>query len=137
MSEANGTNGWRPKKDWIGELDTKIPRSKEGDPAFTWLGFEGTTIGVELEKNETLVCQPIGVLSVFTPEQVVYLVNKQLYALEYQREHHRKRSQEERDVLGPIRRKAKEMFGLSSYLMATEEQLEAAVLALKKEKQTS
>lgn len=113
---------WVPKKDWLLELDQKIPRNEAGDPAFEDLGYP---------ESPNAHC----LRQVFTEPQICYLVNKALYALEYQRVHHRKRAQEERDVLGPIRKKVKEMFGLSSYLNATEEQLMRAAKALKEEKE--
>lgn len=112
---------WRPSKGWLG--DKKIPKNKDGNPVFETLGCE---------KNQYDLSSPTSVLAVFTSDQVVYLVNKALYQLEYQRETHRKRAAEEQEVLGPIKKKVRELFGVS-YLRATESQVRLAIEAVRKE----
>lgn len=115
---------WKPTKGWL--QGKQIPKDKNGDPAFEVLGCE---------KGEYDLSSPTSVLAQFTAEQVVYLVNKQLYALEYQKETHKKRAAEEREVLKPIKEKVKQLFGVS-FIKATEEQLEQAAEAVRKERDT-
>ena len=73
-----------------------IPRNEKGDPAFTWL-FEPPQHGGE----------PLAILQVFTANEVVELVNRALYQIEYQREAHRKRGQKERDVAKAVKAELK------------------------------
>jgi hypothetical protein len=62
----------------------EIPRNANGDAHF--------------EVNIDSQYDPLAnVMKVFSPEEVVELVNRALYQLEYQRESHRKRGQAERD----------------------------------------
>ncbi len=118
------TTGWKPERGWLTGL--KIPLNAAGDPAFKVLSTQD-----DLTSNKQ---NPDAVLAVFTPEQVVYLVNKQLYALAYQRETHKQRAQDERDLLAPLKAKFKELFG-GSWAKATEEQVQACVDALKRDKE--
>jgi hypothetical protein len=91
--------------------DRDIPRTKDGDPAFEKLE--------ELQK-------------VFSPEEIVALVNRQIYQMEYQRNVHRDRAREEREKLAPLKKKVKEMFGVS-FIKATDKQLDEALAKLKEE----
>ena len=88
-----------------------IPRNDKGDPA-----FESMT----------------SVLEVFEDKEIVALVNRQLYQMEYSRVVHRQRGQRERDKTAPVRAMVKKMFGVS-WLKATEEQVITAVKAIKEE----
>lgn len=64
-----------------------MPRDEKGDVRFKTLG---TTLGTRDQQPETAVS------SVFSDEEVVELVNRAIYQLEYQRESHRKRGEVER-----------------------------------------
>src|ERR1700675_1534910 len=64
----------------------ELPRNVNGD-----VTFEG--LGVGSGVHTTL---PTDVLTHFTPQEVVELVNRALYQLEYQRESHKKRGAAER-----------------------------------------
>jgi hypothetical protein len=74
----------------------EIPRNSAGDAKFEYLDNAHLT-GGEHPADATHV------LGVFTPEEVVELVNRALYQIEYQREAHRKRGKEERDRLKALR----------------------------------
>lgn len=111
---------FKPKKGWLGEK--RIPLGPTGDPEFKVLQA----------KEESL--QFCSVLAQFTEEEVVYLVNKQLYALGYQREVHRKRAQAEAEFWAPVKEMVKKKFGVS-WLKATEEQVKWAVEWLKEERE--
>lgn len=132
--------GFEPKKGWL--TGRAIPLNSAGDPAFTELGCEQfnwvkTESGPvwDPEGWETVPLGVGAVLSQFSPEEVVYLVNKALYALAYQREHHKKRAAAEREALAPIKEKVKSLFGVS-YLKATDEQLQSAAKAVAAEKES-
>ena len=101
---------FRPGKGWLSNRE--IPLSAGGDPNF------GTM--EELKK-------------VFSEAELVYLVNKQLYALNYQRETHRKRAAEERELLAPVKAKLKELFGVA-WIKATEEQQRGALKAVQEDR---
>lgn len=88
-----------------------IPRKPNGDPGFRTL--EGD------------------VLNVFTPNEVVELVNRALYQMEYQRSAHKERGQRVRDAERALRDKVKQMYRVS-WLKATPEQIAEARKALEK-----
>lgn len=90
----------------------EIPRSAGGDPAFIALGREPDAI-------------PPTVRNVFTDEEVVELVNRALYQLEYQHNAHKVRGQRQRDRERAIKQKVKELFHVS-WMKATPEQIERA-----------
>lgn len=112
---------WKPTKGWLTELNDRIPKMN-GDPAFADLRPENSRFA----RNT--------VLEVFTEEQIVYLVNKALYALTYQREHHKKRAAKEQEVLGPLKKRVRQLFGVS-YLNATDEQIAKAFADLRETEQ--
>lgn len=60
---------------------SKMPRNEKGDIEFTSLGPNGLWTSL---------------LGCFTPEEIVELVNRALYQLEYQAASHAKRGKEER-----------------------------------------
>jgi len=93
-----------------------IPRNAQGDPAFT-----------RLQQDDTWDPQdgPIPVMNVFTPQEVVELVNRALYQLEYQHNAHKVRGQRLRDRERLIREKVKELFHVS-WMKATPEQVAKA-----------
>jgi hypothetical protein len=88
-----------------------IPRNQSGDPCFTSL--------------ET-------VLTTFTPDEIVAMVNRYLYQFEYSKIAHRNRAQRQREQTAPLRKRVKEMFGVS-WLRATEQQIQKATESLAKE----
>jgi len=95
-------------------VEERIPRNGAGDPNFLYLhGPVGPTV-----------------LDVFTHEQVVALVNRALYQMEYSRASHRQRSQKLRDQERPVREAFKRLYPTTSWVQATEEQIKAAVQAV-------
>lgn len=104
-----------------------LPRNKAGDPEFLQLG---EFLKPE-ERNPKGDLVPPTVLDLFTPEEVVTLVNRQLYAMEYQRKVHRQRAQDERDKWAPIKAIYKEKFG-GSFAKATEKEIVECMEELKR-----
>lgn len=102
---------WKPERGWIKRLESHIPKTPDGDPAFLSLP---------------------AIREVFNDEMLVYIVNKYLYAQLYNREYHQNRAREERAVLKPIKAKVHELFHVS-YLNATTEQIQAAITAVRKD----
>lgn len=66
-----------------------------------------------------------GLQAVFKDEEIVELVNRSLYQLEYQHTAHRVRGQRLRDAERKVKLKVKEMFHIS-WMKATEEQIRKA-----------
>lgn len=97
-----------------------IPRSTSGDPKFEALG---------LPYGFSYVPPANTLLGAFTQEEVVELVNRALYQLEYQHNAHKQRGQRERDRERAIKQKVKELFHVS-WLKATPEQVAKAKEAL-------
>ena len=93
-----------------------IPRNKAGDPAFT----EG--VGTRL-------------YDVFTPAEVHELVNRCLYQLEYQSRAHLKRREQEAALDKPIKEVFRQLYPHESWMKATDEQLRACILVVKKQQQ--
>lgn len=85
-------------------VNKELPRNKQGDPSFTTLE--------ELRK-------------MFTDSEIVELVNRALYSLEYQRTAHRNRGRKIREEEAPLKRIVKEHFKVS-WLRATDEQIAKA-----------
>jgi hypothetical protein len=100
-------------------VEERIPRNGSGDPAFTSLHPHD-------HQDEPEFC----VLDVFTVDQVVALVNRALYQMEYSRTSHRNRSQKLRDQEKPVREAFKRLYPTVSWANATEEQIKAAVQAV-------
>lgn len=109
------------------ELEEKIPRNEQGDPQFQRLGEAHST-------NDNSV---VGVLDVFLPEQVVALVNRALYQMEYSRTVHRNRAQRERDLMKPIKEILKKKFPGVSWINATEWQINECMEEYKQQQVTS
>lgn len=110
-----------------------IPR-RGGDPAFKILQCEGTPETSTIAQKEGDLDAGVfkAVLDVFTPEEVVELVNRALYQLEYQHNAHRVRGQRQRDAERLLKQKVKELFHVS-WMKATTEQVHKAKEALEKE----
>lgn len=101
------------------ELEGSIPRNAQGDPAFTELTPSGDS------ENPSVV-------EVFQPDQVVALVNRALYQMEYSRTAHRNRAQRERDLMKPIKELLKQKFPGVSWINATEWQINECMEEYKK-----
>jgi len=111
------------------KVEGEIPRNSQGDPAFSNLGR------VPKEESEGPVLnEPPTVRCVFTDDQIVALVNRALYQMEYSRKIHRERSQAQRDAEKPVKEAFKRLFPTISWANATEEQLKAAVQEVYKPK---
>lgn len=125
----------------LAEIQERVPRSPSGDPAFEGLstyctGCGGLVISPDTVDNHK-ECSAVGgkivgsksVLDVFTPEQVVAIVNRWLYQAEYQQIVHRKRAEEQRKQQKPVKEAFKRLFPGTSFINATDEQITAAVKA--------
>jgi hypothetical protein len=97
-----------------------IPRSPNGDPHFDRLEY--TPLGSTVPG--------VGILDVFTSAEVVELVNRALYQLEYQRLSHAKRQREHTDLLRPVKLAAKRVLNLP-YSKLTTEQVSTLLQMLK------
>jgi hypothetical protein len=100
----------------------EIPRNEAGDPSFVDLYYDAGVKRADLK----------AVLDVFDADEVVLLVNKALYQMEYSRTVHRNRAQRERDLQKPIKLIFKEMFPHQSWLKATEGQVEQCLVEYKR-----
>lgn len=107
----------------LAEVQDKIPRNESGDPQFTNLCEEEYKVFHNLPVGDN------SVLAVFTPTQVVAIVNRWLYQAEYQQVVHRKRAEEQRALQKPVKEAFKRLFPQTSFINATEEQITAAVRA--------
>lgn len=103
----------------------EIPRNKAGDPSFQFLSL----------KPEEDPTRPLGLLDVFTPEEVVELVNRSLYQLEYQAKAHEKRRIEQSLLEAPVKEMFRELYPKQSYAKATDEQLQHCLGELKKKEE--
>lgn len=105
-----------------------IPRNEGGDPAFRWLERKDTPQDMtEYERDNWR-----SVLEVFTKEEVVELVNRALYQLEYQHHAHKVRGQAQRDREKRVKDKVKQLFHVS-WMKATPEQIQRATEEVEKE----
>lgn len=102
----------------------QIPRNKQGDPFFVSL----TPIS-----DDESDPQP-SVLQIFSPEEVVELVNRSLYQLEYQSKSHSKYREQREALERPIKQMFKQLYPHTSYAKATDEQLRECVARLKENK---
>lgn len=91
--------------------DRNIPRNKAGDPSFTTLGSLQAT---------------------FSDEEIVELVNRCLYQLEYQARAHEKRRIEQSLLEAPVKEMYRTLYPKQSYAKATDEQLQHCLEELKK-----
>ena len=98
-----------------------IPRKPNGDPAFT---------AMTGDLNGTIPLK--GVFDVFSGEEVVELVNRAVYQLEYQHQAHKQRAQRQRDAERPVKLMVRRMFNVP-WSKATDEQIRRAADAVQKE----
>jgi hypothetical protein len=136
-SETKG--GLQVKQDQRGKviqdfLARQIPRDAKGDPSFAWLQNEVDDPIIAQLRDDPAVTPPNSLLAVFTPEEIVLLVNRALYASDYQRQWHRQWERRKAEELAPLKAKVVEMFHLRKWSEASDEQLRAAKAALLKEK---
>ena len=96
-----------------------IPRNTMGDPAFKALGTEQVGEAGKLAAADSNLC----VLAVFSADEVVELVNRCLYQLEYQARSHQKRNAEQREFERPVKELLKELYPGTSFAKATADQL--------------
>ena len=111
------------------KVEERIPRNAAGDPAFDALAGRVEELDWPDSPNDKKT-----VLEVFTPDQIVALVNRALYQMEYSRTSHRERSQKLRDQERPVKEAFKRLYPTTSWAQATEEQLKAAVQEVYKSK---
>ena len=100
----------------IEELSKKlqqVPRNKNGDPAFA------------TEKS---------LHDIFGPDEIVELVNRALYQLEYQQKAHKKFVTKRNELEQPVKEKFKQLYPHQSWAKASLQQVKEAVQALKEEK---
>jgi hypothetical protein len=95
--------------------DKVIPRNAKGDANFQTMGDE-----------EGGLPGPDSVRGVFNDAEIVALVNRAIYQMEYQSESHKKRSQRERDRMKLLGARLKEQ-GLDIKDLEREAQLKGAV----------
>lgn len=89
-----------------------IPRNGDGNPAFQ------TMAEVDI---------------VFSEAERVALINRAIYKMQYQTEHHRKYSQRQREFERPFKAAAKRLFPHTSYINLTNDQMSRVVEAVKEE----
>lgn len=97
--------------------DKLIPLNKDGVPAFTRL----------FPDEEGDKTQQTALSNVFTADEIVELVNRALYQLDYQKQAHRKRQQAQRDFEAPIKEALKLLYPGVSWMKATQQQLAEAL----------
>jgi hypothetical protein len=93
--------------------DRNIPRNKVGDPNFV----DG--VGERL-------------YDVFSPSEVVELVNRSLYQLEYQAKSHEKRRLERELLERPVKEVFRRLYPKQSYAKATDGELQRCMDELRK-----
>ena len=116
------------------KVEGEIPRNAAGDPAFEVLTCPYTYPSTGDHRENTPSDHKMSVLDVFTDDQIVALVNRALYQMEYSRKIHRERSQAQRDAEKPVKEAFKQLYPTISWANATEEQLKAAVQEVYKPK---
>lgn len=106
--------------------DRQIPRNKVGDPAFLYL------LDVEFDGSPPLADSMSALLAVFSPSEVVELVNRSLYQLEYQARSHEKRRLERESLERPVKEMFYQLYPKQSYAKATDEQLQTCMEEIRK-----
>jgi len=91
---------WKEKLPLVPRVDVK---NDNLDPAFERLENDSSL--------HTITKQ--AVFDVFTPDEVVEIVNRYIYYIEYQRRSHTNFNQNRRDKLAPVKAKVKELFHVS------------------------
>jgi hypothetical protein len=107
----------------ISLTNRNIPRNKVGDPNFLSL----TPIS-----NDETDKQPC-ILQVFSPPEVVELVNRSLYQLEYQARSHAKYREQRNALEKPVREMFFKLYPGETWAKATNEQLARCLQELKRE----
>ena len=105
-----------------------IPRNEQGDPSFNGLGLSQEDYDFSYKEYAT----HNDVLTLFTVQEVVELVNRALYQLEYQHNAHKVRGQRQRDAEKELREMVKVMYHVS-WMKATPEQIQKAKEQVEKE----
>lgn len=106
-----------------------IPRNEKGDPAFKWLNTDHRVAVEEIGMKQKELVESGNattgseVLSIFTAAEIVELVNRALYQIEYQKTSHRKRGQKLRDVEKALKEELKKQ-GLDVKVTEIKNQLE-------------
>jgi hypothetical protein len=106
-----------------------IPRNAQGDPKFNHLSSAQYEI---MRHYNVEPDNPPGILDIFTTDEVVELVNRAIYQLEYQHTAHKRRGQEQRDREKKIKEKVKQLYHVS-WMKATPEQIQRATEEVGKE----
>ena len=107
------------------KVEGEIPRNAAGDPAFRFI----------FKDDEDNTTNEAALEDVFTWEQIIALVNRALYQMEYSRTSHRERSQKLRDQEKPVKETFKRLYPTTSWAQASEEQIKAAVQEVYKPKE--
>jgi hypothetical protein len=99
------------REDGVVVIDLKgreadLPRNKAGDIAFECLE---------------------DIQDAFEDTEITVLVNRALYHMEYQKEHHKNYSQKQRDLEAPVKAAAKRLFPGVAWIRLTPEQHSAAL----------
>lgn len=110
-----------------------IPHNEKGDPCFTALGIEANITSDGSAPEGFWSITKGSILSQFTCEEVVQLVNRQLYAIEYQRTVHRERARGDAEKMKELKQKAEQMFG-KKWNMCSELEVQKAAAAIAKER---
>lgn len=104
-----------------------IPRNAQGDPNFTQLYSEER----EGENSITYKLGEGDLLDVFSPSEIVELVNRSLYQLEYQANSHHKYRAERLALEKPVREMFHTLYPKESWAKATNDQLSRCIEELK------
>ena len=99
-----------------------IPRNKAGDPAFQVL--RNRLVADDYERQGADVDS---LLAVFTPQEIVAMVNRHLYQAEYQQRSHLKYQQAIRDREKPVKEAFRRLYPGVAYINATPQQIDAAI----------
>jgi hypothetical protein len=103
--------------------DRQIPRRGDGYPAFERL--IDRYLGDHDQPDRQIDDKAL--LAIFTPAEIVELVNRALYQLEYQKTAHGKYQQRQRDFQAPVKLALRELFPGVSWIKATPEQVKLAM----------
>jgi hypothetical protein len=115
--------------------DRLIPRNKVGDPCFERLSGENIHLRDD-DVVDSLSYEPPtifkGLLDVFSPSEVVELVNRALYQLEYQSKSHSKYREQRQNLERPVREMFHQLYPGESWAKATDSQLQHSIMEVKK-----
>ena len=109
--------------------DRKIPRNTEGDPDFCCLDQDhADDKKCDCTQDDNRLC----VNEVFSPEEVVEIVNRYLYHATYQKEYHKKSQARQLALNKLLNATLRDMFGITQ-AKATPQQIQQAVERMAKE----